>query len=245
MAEFHQRNFLMASITSTLSHLGAALLLAGLCASSGAATVETQPPRPAPDCTVNVKPGNGAKAQALAQDAARTNPCALVPGLTPKSFAAVWSAMLSSGKTGGKRFDTPPPGGLPTGRIMATPGGVAFNLQGAAAEGIVGLQLSSGGAPVFGSANPAPTTQAVPLARLKPGASYDWTLVTRKASYKGSFELLDAEESAAVQARLDALAAATLTPQLHLLYQAAIYDEAELYTARDQLLDELRRQLAP
>ena len=201
----------------------------------------------APDCTVTIKPGVGAKAQALAQDAAKTNPCLLVPGLTPKSLSAVWSALLSTPKTGGKRFDTPPPEGLPAGRMLLADTGLRINLQAVVGEGVLALQIvgSGDGAPIFNVNNPTQAVFVVPAARFKMGMSYDWRLTTRQASYKASFELLDADETKLVQARLVALAAAELSPQLRQLYQAAIFDEAELYTARDLVLDDIKRQLAP
>lgn len=226
----------MRPLKTSLAALGAWIVLAG-----------TTNAAPAADCTVNIKPGANAKAQTLAQDMAKTNPCTLVPGLTPKSLSSVWSAMLSSNKTGGKRFDTPPPAGLPAGRVMLAASGLVFNLQAVLGEGVLSLQLSDSGstAALFSVANPAQAVVVVAAGRLKLGASYEWRLSTRKASYKGSFELLDAEDAAAVQSRLTALAAADLSPQLRLLYLAAIYDEAELYSARDLTLDEVRRLLAP
>jgi len=41
------------------------------------------------------------------------------------------------------------------------------------------------------------------------------------------------------------LATATLSPSVRLLYTAAIYDDAEFYFARDQILAQLRPQIAP
>ena len=223
-------------------------LLAALAVLAGQALAAPPPPAAAtPDCSVQIKPGPHPNAQSLAQDAAKSNPCTLVPGLTPKSLASVWSALLSSNKTGGKRFDTPPPSGLPAGRVLLDSTGLVFNLQAVASEGVVALQVSASGspAPLFSLANPTQAVLVLPAERLRPGGAYEWRLSTRKANYKAAFEVLDADEAATVRAQLAALAAADLSPQLRQLYLAAIYDDAELYAARDQVLEQIRRQVAP
>lgn len=199
----------------------------------------------AQDCRFIPPQGTIGKTQGLAQEAARSNPCATVPGLTAKSLSSVWSAFLSSGTAGGKRFDTVPPTGIPTGKVLASVEGVAFDLRAVLAESVQGIQVSAGRSPVYAIANPNQPVIVVPMNRLKPGDSYNWIISTRQNSYRGSFELLDNEEAADVQARLVALDKASLSPQMRLLYSAAVYDEAELYSARDQLLNQLRTQLAP
>lgn len=221
------------------------LLVSVLCTANPAQAQHAAAPAPTQDCAFAAKPGGTAKAQALAQEIGKTNPCATVPGLKARSLSAVWSAMLSSSKTGGKRFDAPPPADFPSGKLMAGAPGIVFNLKLVADEGVLGLQVSQGGTLLLNIAQPAPASALLPLAQLRPGASYDWTLTTRKSKYRASFELLEADEAAAVQAQLKALAAAELSPPTRLLYLAAIYDEAELYAARDQVLDDIRRQLAP
>ena len=78
------------------------------------------------------------------------------------------------------------------------------------------------GVPIINIDNPTQAVLIVPAARFKRGASCDWRLTTRKARDKASFERLDADETI-----------------------AAIFDEAELFTARDLVLDDIKRQLAP
>ena len=67
------------------------------------------------DCTVRLKSPTTVTGQLLAQDFSKANPCTTVPGLNVKSLSSVWSALLTSSSTGGKRFDTPPPAGAPAG----------------------------------------------------------------------------------------------------------------------------------
>lgn len=198
-----------------------------------------------PECNFVAKSAPAGKAQALAQEAARTNPCTTVPGLTAKTLSSVWGSLMASSTTGGKRFDTLPPAGTPTGKVLTTAKGIAFDLQAVSNEGVLGLQVTSAGAPVFSIANPTQTSVWVPAERLKPGADYDWSLSTRKANYRASFEVLEADEVAALQQRLDVLEKTPLSPAMRLIYTAALYDDAELYNARDQLLAQLRAQLAP
>lgn len=198
-----------------------------------------------PNCNFVAKSAPTGKAQALAQEAEKTNPCTTVPGLTAKTLRSVWGSLMASSTSGGKRFDTLPPAGTPTGKVMATAKGIAFNLQAVSNEGVLGLQVTSDGVPVYSIANTVQALVWVPAERLKPGSNYDWSLITRKANYRASFEVVGADEVAALQLRLDALERASLSPEMRLLYTAALYDDAELYNARDQLLAQLRAQLSP
>lgn len=197
----------------------------------------------AEDCSFSPQKSPPGKAQALAQEAAKINPCTTVPGLTAKSLSSVWSVLLTSATQGGKRFETIPPVGTPTGKVLATYQGVIFDLGTVIGEGVLSLQVKSAGTSVFSVSSPSQHLVTVPLDRLKPGATYDWVLDTRKTSYRASFELLDAEETRSVQTKLTAIAKTQLDEQVRLLYTAAVYDDAELYLDRDQALEELRRQV--
>ena len=159
--------------------------------------------------------------------------------------SSVWSALLTSSSTGGKRFDTVPPAGAPTGKVLVGAQGLVFDLQSVFADGVTQLQISVANVPVFNIVNPSAPLLTLPAARLKPDTVYDWVLTTRKTSYKASFETPGADDLADLQHKLDALAAASLSPPVRLLYTAAIYDEAEFYFARDQILAQLRPQVAP
>lgn len=202
-------------------------------------------PASAQSCSFKVTPNGPPKAQALALDAAKVNPCTTVPGLSVKSLSNVFASLLSTPKIGGKRFDTPPPDGLPEGKMMASAQGIEFKLQILASEGVTGLQVRSAGVMVFSVANPAAAPLFIAPSRLKPGETYEWSINTRKANFKASFELLDLQETAEVQAKLEALESANLAPDIRLLYSAAIFEDADLYFERDQVLAELRRHIAP
>lgn len=198
----------------------------------------------AQSCTFEAQPSATPKAQALALSTAKVNPCVTVPGLSVKSLKGVFALMLSTPKIGGKRFDTPPPAGLPEGKVMASAQGVEFKLHLLTAADVLGLQVKSGDALVFSVNNPAASSVFMPLSKLKAGESYEWSIATRQGNLKASFELLDKEELASVKSKLKALNSANLVPQVRLLYAAAIYDESELYLDRDQVLEELRHQVA-
>ena len=202
-------------------------------------------PVSAQSCSFEATPSGPPKAQALALDAAKLNPCTTVPGLTVKSLANVFASLLSTPKVGGKRFETTPPDGLPEGKMMVSAQGIEFKLQLLAPEGVTGLQVRSAGVLVFSAANPAAGPLLIAPTKFKPGETYDWSISTRKANFKASFELLDLQDMADVQSKLKALQSANLAPNMRLLYAAAIFEDADLYFDRDQVLGELRRQIAP
>jgi len=197
------------------------------------------------DCTLRLKSASTATGQQLAQDLIKANPCTTVPGLDVKSLSSVWSALLTSSSTGGKRFDTPPPAGTPTGKVLLGAQGLVFDLQSVFGDGVTQLQISVDDVPVFNIVNPKGPLLTLPAARLKPETVYDWVLITRKNSYKASFRTAAPGELADLQHQLDVLATATLSPSVRLLYTAAIYDDAEFYFARDEILAKLRPQVAP
>lgn len=148
-------------------------------------------------------------------------------------------------KTGGKRFDTEPPEGTPTGRVLVAKDGLTFDFSAVGGEGLVAFQVSSQGAVLASLSAPLPVVVTVPAVKLKGGETHDWTLQTRKTQYRGQFEVLDAQEAATVRQRLAALAKSELSPQVRLLYAAAIYDDAELYGERNQALAQLRDATQP
>ena len=197
----------------------------------------------AQECALQQPAAPAGKLQVLAQEVARTNPCTTVPGLHAKSLRSVWAVLTASGRTGGKRFETVPPAGTPTGRVLAGATGVPFDLRAVAAEGVQSLELTSRGKLVFRAAGPMQAALA-PRERLAPGESYDWVLRTGANAYRGSFELLEADEAAQVQSRLEAVAKSGLNEQMQMLYRAAVFDDAELYSARDEALAALQAPAA-
>ncbi|MYM39480.1 hypothetical protein [Duganella qianjiadongensis] len=169
-----------------------------------------------------------------------TEPCKVVPGLSAKSLGAVWAGLLSTKKTGGRRLEPAIPDGLPYGTVLAGSGGVHVDLRAVAGEGIRSFQLTrSGQALVLPTA--AGQEFDVPV---NGGDSYQWTLVTRIASYHGEYTLAEAAERQEVEQQLAQLERAGLEPVARLLYQAAIYDDANLFVERDRVYAQLRAMLA-
>lgn len=190
----------------------------------------------AQECSFPQPPGSPGKLQVLAKAASATNPCAVVPGLTARSLKSVWAVLTASGRTGGKRFDTEPPAGTPTGRVLMARNGITFDLREVTAQRVQDLEITTNRKLVFRAAAPVQDVVVVPPERLVPGQAYDWTLRTGANVYRGNFELLTTEESAQVQSQLDAIDAARLGSELRSLYRAAVFDDADLYGLRDEAL---------
>lgn len=195
-----------------------------------------------PACKVPELPKSDTTARTAAAAGAlrATNPCKLVPGIRAKSLASVWARLLSNTQLGGRRLDTPAPPGLPNGLALARAGKVEFDLRVLESEQARSLRVSSG-AGLLAEAGPAATMLAVPVAQGSPDTEYTWTLVTNRSSYRGSFTVLGAAESAEVERQLAGLAAEPLDEATRLLYTAAIYDEADLYAERERVLQQARR----
>jgi len=169
-----------------------------------------------------------------------TEPCKVVPGLSAKSLGAVWAGLLSTKKTGGRRLEPAIPDGLPYGTVLACSGGVHFDLRAVAGEGIRSFQLTRSGQPLLAQATPAPEFDVA----VNGGDSYQWTLVTRIATYHGEYTLAETAERQEVEQQLAQLDKAGLEPVARLLYQAAIYDDANLFVERDRVYAQLRAMLA-
>jgi len=192
----------------------------------------------------NSKSSENTKTLELRDQIGKSPACATLPGITPKKLSVVWAAFLNGNRTGGQRFDTVPPAGTPTGKVLPSAQGVEFDLRAVQAEGLSMLTLRSGQNVI---ASFSPLTQAivqVPTQQLKPEVAYDWVLVTRSATYKGRFELPAADDLKDLKQQLDAVSAAESDPKARLFFQAAVLDEAEFYGARDKLLAQLR-ELTP
>jgi hypothetical protein len=169
-----------------------------------------------------------------------SNPCKVVAGLSAKSLGTVWAGLLSSKKTGGRRLEPAVPDGMPNGTVLGGAGGVHFDLRSVAAEGIRSFQLVRGNQPL--AVNLAAALEFdVPASGSE---AYQWSLATRIATYHGEYTLADETERREVEAQLAQLERAALDPVARLVYQAAIYDEANLFAERDRVYQQLRALLA-
>ncbi|MYN45629.1 hypothetical protein GTP23_11275 [Pseudoduganella sp. FT93W] len=196
----------------------------------------------ATDCSVPPL-GQSDKSAPVAEAAKRlraTDPCKVVPGLSGKSLGSVWAGLLSTKKTGGRRLEPAIPDGMPNGTVLAGSAGVHFDLRAVAGEGIRSFLLARGAQTLATPANGALEFD-VPVSG---GDAYQWTLVTRVATYHGEYTLADAAERQEVEQQLAQLDKAGLDPVARLLYQAAIYDDANLFVERDRVYAQLRAMLA-
>ena len=80
-------------------------------------------------------------------------------------------------------------------------------------------------------------------AKLVRDVEYSWSLLTNQKTYKGKFSLVDLETQKEVEAQLDALSRSSLGDTEKLIYKAAIFDEADVYSMRDSALLEARMRL--
>ncbi|WP_296000171.1 hypothetical protein [Rugamonas sp.] len=197
----------------------------------------------APECEVLPLPQSERSAQTVAAAKAlrATDPCKLVPGLSPKSLRVVWAGLLSNRQTGGRRLDNLAPEGLPNGSVLPGPAGIHFDFRAVAAEQIRSFRLERDHAVLADTAAPPPELDVMPGGA---GGDYRWVLVTRAASYHGEFTLLDGAERRDVEQQLAALEKSGLDQVTLLLYKAAIYDDASLYSERDRVYRQLRQLVA-
>lgn len=200
--------------------------------------------RAAPDCTIPPLPQSDKSPQAAAAAAAlrATKPCTAAPGVSVKSLKTVWASLLSNKKLGGRRLDTETPPGLPNGLALSQQGKIGFDFGAVAAEGISSFRLEADGKVLLNTATPAQQL-SVPVGAATSQTSFSWQLVTRSASYHGQFTLIDAAARADVEQQLAQLEKEEMDPVSRLIYQAAIYDEADLYSERERVFATLRRQL--
>lgn len=198
----------------------------------------------AQNCALSTATDASLKSKELSEQVSASKACSVVPGITPKKLSAVLLAMLSSPRTGGQRFESLPPTGVPTGKILPSSRGIEFDLQSVMADGVAKLDVMAKGVVVTSIANPNQTPVYLPINRLQADTTYDWYLVTRKTSYRGSFEMPNSAETNEVKAKLEAVTKAESDPKVQLIYQAVILDDAEFYVARDKVLSQLRSMSA-
>lgn len=196
----------------------------------------------AADCAVPPlsKSDRTAAASAAAKNLAATNPCNVSPGLAMESLAGVWAKLLSNPKTGGRRLETAVPVGLPNGSTLAGPAGAHFDFQQVAAEEIRSFRLEQNGRIILSVATP-PLALDVPVSAQ---GAYNWSLQTRINTYRGEFTPLAGVERSRVQAQLAAVDRSGIDALSTLIYKAAIYDEADLYSERDLALMQARKLAA-
>jgi len=199
----------------------------------------------APQCAIPPLPGSDKtpKAAAAVKTLRATDPCKTVPGLTAKSLASVWDGLLAYKKTGGRRLEPVVPDGLPNGTVLPGAAGVHFDFRAVAAEEIRSFRLEADRQILINGAAP-PLDLNVPPARGEQ-AEYQWVLVTRLNTYKGSYTVIDSESRREVEQQLAALDGSALDDVSRLLYKAAIFDEAALYADRDRIFATLQKHVGP
>lgn len=187
-------------------------------------------------------PGQAENAQALQRKLAVSDPCKIVPGMKAKSLAAVWGMFLSNTQRGGKRLGDDAPVGSPTGKLLQIANGVQVDFSQVAAEGLRTFSVDANGQRVASLNNPQ--AHFVLSAKLVRDVEYSWSLLTNQKTYKGKFSLVDIETQKEVEAQLAALSRSNLDDTEKLIYKAAIFDEADVYSMRDSALLEARMRLA-
>ena len=177
---------------------------------------------------------------AAARALAATNPCKLVPGFTAKSLGSVWGSLLSSTRTGGRRLESPVPVGAPQGLTLPDKQMVHFDFSELAGEQLRQLRVEVDQKPILNLINP-PAQIDLPTKGLGPDQTFLWTLTTARGSYRAEFKLLPEAERQEVETRLARLGTEQLDPVSRLIYQAAIYDDADLFAQRDRTFQAVRR----
>lgn len=136
---------------------------------------------------------------------------------------------------------TAPPG-MPVGVVMPVGGKVVLDYSAVAVESVTAvavdgprLQLRQGDA---GSGS-----VSIAAEQLQPAQDYKWVLRTRRQVYDGTFSIPDAQKTERVQARLKQLPTLSDNPITLLVLEAAIYDDEDMYGARDATVAKLRREL--
>ncbi|GAA4031567.1 hypothetical protein [Actimicrobium antarcticum] len=194
------------------------------------------------DCQIPALPQSEKTPQvaALAKTLRATNPCKVLPGMNAKSLSTVWASLLSNKKLGGRRLDTEAPTSLPQGVVAGEKRQVHFDFSESAAEGLASLRIEVDGKPVLNISNPPPQFD-FPVDRYTPDQTMSWTLVTRIAAYRAQFTLMAEPDRKDLEQKLAHLAAEPVDPVTRLVYKAAIYDEADLFSERDLTFLEIRR----
>lgn len=185
--------------------------------------------------------GQAENAQALQRKLAVSDPCKIIPGMKAKSLTVVWGMFLSNTQRGGKRLGDDAPVGSPTGKLILTANGIQIDFSQVAAEGLRTFSVDGNGQKVASLNNPQ--ARFILSAKLVRDVEYSWSLLTNQKTYKGKFSLVDTETQKEVETQLDALSRSNLDDMEKLIYKAAIFDEADVYSMRDSALLEARMRL--
>lgn len=177
---------------------------------------------------------------AAARALAATNPCKLVPGFTAKSLGSVWAGLLSSTRTGGRRLESPVPVGAPQGLTLPEKQMVHFDFSELAGEQLRQLRVEVDQKPILSLINP-PAQIDLPTKGIGSDQTLLWSLTTARGSYRAEFKLLPEAERQEVETRLARLGTEPLDAVSRLIYQAAIYDDADLFAQRDRTFQAVRR----
>ncbi|MDY7537879.1 hypothetical protein QN372_20140 [Undibacterium sp. RTI2.1] len=199
----------------------------------------------AEDCQMPLQKSNSPRTETLSKELTKANVCKTVKGLSAKSLKTVWLALLDTKSTGGKRFETPPPAGTPTGKVFIVDDKVKFDLNAVSQDGLVNLTVKVEDSGQIVKLPSYLAGRPLWIDNIKPGTSYSWVLVTKKETYRGSFEIPEADELQTIKTKLAELDQQDLSADVKLIYQAAIFDEAECYFNRELILDGLRNPKKP
>ena len=195
-----------------------------------------------PNCgSASLPQGEGTpQVVAAARALAATNPCKLVPGFTAKSLGSVWASLLSSTRTGGRRLESPVPVGAPQGLTLPEKQMVHFDFSELAGEQLRQLRVEVDQKPILNMTNP-PAQIDLPTKGLGSDQTFLWSLTTARSSYRAEFRLLPEAERQEVETRLARLGTEPIDAVSRLIYQAAIYDDADLFAQRDRAFQAVRK----
>jgi hypothetical protein len=136
---------------------------------------------------------------------------------------------------------TAPPG-MPVGMVLAMGGKVVLDYSAVASESVTGLEVD-GPRLQLRQRDAGSGSLAITAEQLQPGQDYKWVLRTRRQVYDGTFSIPDAPKAERVLARLKLLPSLSDNPITLLALEATIYDEEDMYGARDATVAKLRREL--
>ena len=157
------------------------------------------------------------------------------------SIKEIFKLAFAPAPKAGDRLKPPVPAGMPTGAVMPQNGQIVFNAGELSGEGLVSLDID--GPQLNVRLRPPPGVTQLPITQLKQGVEYRWVLTTKRQAYDATFQLPDAATLERTTARLKALAGLSVDATTLLILEAAIYDDEELYSSRDRVIAQLRREL--
>lgn len=192
-------------------------------------------------CPSLQKEGNSPKIERLANELKNPN-CELTPGLTSQSLMKVIEIIQTKKVKGGKRFETAPPDGIPTGKIYPVNGKVTFDLREISHGDFIKLIVTpDGGAELTFNQN-AVLSGKIHFDKMKPDTSASWTLVTKKQTYRGEIRLPQQSILNEVRDQLLDVEKKNLSPDMKKLMRAAIFEQADFDFNRDELISEIRNE---